>query len=359
MINSVTLDGFNGFDCSHELGQHTLITGNVGSGKTSIWQAIQFVLSPVASANMANVFEEHYAQSSGTNMFSASLEIDGKTITRELRKTEKGIAQSFLHGDRKLSTKEESILLKELNVSIPTIEAFIEMSDAKKIADICEKFGEGEEIATLGDRIERLRGEVTVQQQTILNQRGMIERLDATAKTKAAYSPEGLLVIEDEIKKVEAQIKEAEEEEAATRRAAAEKIREEQAKKAIDDRDLEIARLKVIEAENMSKPMSIPVSVEEIQELCDNEIEHLRITFQPVHVEQENVLPTFVQNCLQESQSLPCKNCLNTLNNVIAGLEVSTNCYACGAEQMVSPATINLKVMRNKVQSLGGGQCKN
>ena len=338
MINSVTLDGFNGFDCSHELGQHTLITGNVGSGKTSIWQAIQFVLSPVASANMANVFEEHYAQSSGTNIFSASLVVDGKTITRELRKTEKGIVQSFLQGDRKLSTKEESILLKELNVSIPTIEAFIEMSDAKKIADICEKFGEGEEIATLGDRIERLRGEVTVQQQTILNQRGMIERLDATAKTKAAYSPEGLLVIEDEIKKVEAEIKEAEEEEVATRRAAAEKIREEQAKKAIDDRDLEIARLQARDGERLP-----PLSAEEMQRLCKNEADRL--------------MPLGFTGLFYNE--LPCKNCLSTLNDVIAGLGTATKCYACGAEQMVSPATISLKVMRTKIKSLGGGQCKN
>ena len=351
MINSVTLNGFNGFDCSHELGQHTLITGNVGSGKTSIWQAIQFVLSPVASANMANVFEEHYAQSSGTNIFSASFEIDGKTITRELRKTEKGIAQSFLHGDRKLSTKEESILLKELNVSIPTIEAFIEMSDAKKIADICEKFGEGEEIATLGDRIERLRGEITVQQQTILNQRGMIERLDATAKTKAAYSPEGLLVIEDEIKTVEAEIKAIEGKEAEEQRQALKEKQEQEAaicKKIRDerrqqeesrkmaDKDMEIARLRAVEAEHLLNPVPLLQTVA-----------------------REGIFPSFVEACLVENQDLPCKNCLSTLNDVIAGLGTATKCYACGAEQMVSPATISLKVMRNKVQSLGGGQCKN
>ncbi len=161
MIKQVYLDGFNGFDWRYDLGQFTLITGPVGRGKTSVWQAIQFVLTPVASANMADVFEAHYDRSGATNKFGAELVFhDGNVVSRKLEKTEKGIAQSFYCGSKKMSSREEAGILQEINITIPAIEKFLDKSDQKQIEELCEKFGDGAEITKATNDVENMRVKV-------------------------------------------------------------------------------------------------------------------------------------------------------------------------------------------------------
>lgn len=346
MITKVSLNGFNGFGCDYDLGQFTLVTGPVGSGKTSICQAVQFVLTPIASANMADVFESHHDRGRAINEFNVELTFDdGRTIERMLKKTEKGVEQRFCWGVKKLSTKEEVELLKEINITIPSIEKFLEMSDAKKIAYLCEKFGDGAEITDLGDRIDSLKTKILSQQKDITNQRGMISRLEAQAKGMDAYSPEALAEVDKQIKDISLQIQEAEEAE-RKRIAEAAKAERERLQKIKDD------ELKAT-FEAQQKAITADRARVEVQKANGERMDT------PVVMPHEEVIPAIIEAIVQkEPDELPCVNCLNSLTDVIKTLGEKKKCYHCGTEQMLPAERVTLQFMKREIVKRGGVTCK-
>ncbi|MDI6781851.1 MAG: AAA family ATPase [bacterium] len=347
MIARVSLDGFNGFTCSYDLGKFTLIIGKVGSGKTSVWQAIQFALSSVSSANMADVFEEHYDRSKTTNRFSVQVTFDdGKEITRMLEKTDKGIVQSFYQDNKSLNRREEAEALKEINISIPTIEELLGKSDQKQIAFLCEKFGDGVEIATLEAGIDNLKEEINKQQKTILNQRGMIDRLEATARAKGEYSDEAFAEVERQIKGITSQIKEME-------KIERERMRREREEAIIAEAK---ANFEAQQAARAVKGIAEEAGWQGSEEQLPGKqfVDANEKTVCPP-CECEEVFPAVIEALvIKDADSLPCISCLNTLNSVIEALGKAPVCHKCGAEQMLPIARFSLQAMRKEVKSRGG-----
>ncbi len=360
MIKTVSLNGFNGFYCSYDLGQFTLITGQVGSGKTSIWQAIQFVLASIASANMASMFEAHYDKSSASNQFGTELVFDNKTtIKRVLEKGKNGISQSFYLDGKKLSNIDEAKALKEINITIPTVEKFLDKSDQKQIEELCEKFGDGAEITKAANDIENMRVKVNDQQDKIKGQRAMLERLEATRGTLPTYTEGGLAVVKKDIEKIAANIKEEEdrlkelskeqakellkkeqEDKEESLRMAAARIAEEKA-----ENDAMAAENARIAAENKQK--------EEQLKAQQAMMEHIQ---QGAGAESQPAIKPVIDAWLAETEGIkPCTSCLATISEIITETDKTVVCYSCGAEQIKGAVGVKLKLLKGSILRQNGG----
>uniref|UniRef100_A0A6M3M2W4 Putative RecF/RecN/SMC domain contining protein n=3 Tax=viral metagenome TaxID=1070528 RepID=A0A6M3M2W4_9ZZZZ len=211
-ISKIEMNGFNGINCPHNLGQHTLFLGKRGSGKSSVYKALKFCLSPISSANLPKEFLTHYDTSSQTEKFSVTLTTDdGQVITRELSRSAKNeVKQKFLNGDKALTRNGEANFLQDLGITLPDIDNFLEMSDQKKIEHLFKIFPCEVDVEKLTDQIDRSKEQENELQRKILGKREAIQSLEEQLAAFPVASGATIELLQGEIAKTETTIKDYE-----------------------------------------------------------------------------------------------------------------------------------------------------
>ena len=211
-ISKIEMNGFNGINCPHNLGQHTLFLGKRGSGKSSSYKALKFCLQPIASTNLPKEFSAHYAEASQTEKFSVTLTTDdGQTFTRELiRNAKNEVKQRFLSNDKALSKIQEANFLQDLGITLPDIDNFLEMSDQKKIEHLFKIFPCEVDVEKLTDQIDRSKEQENELQRKILGKREAIQSLEEQLSVFPVASGATIELLQKEIAQTETTIKDYE-----------------------------------------------------------------------------------------------------------------------------------------------------
>lgn len=396
MITRIAINGFNGQTAEYTLSQHTLFIGPVGSGKSSVGKAIQFVLQPTASANLPGVFDEHYDRSSKTNKFSATLTFaDGRAVTRRLVKDAKGkVTQIFFDGkNKKFDRKQEVELLKDIGITLPDINTFLSLSAQKQIAYLLNLATVDAEIDIEGmnnaiDMAQVLEVEL---QNKVLGRRRVIYEIESELEAFPVASDvtiEGLkraqADLADKIAMVEAQLAEQErlvmmaeakrrEDEAAEnarikaenkarREAEEEQVRQAdrvaQAWIASERKEAEaVAKVKAEEEakaqaaqEQFMAKVLADKAKERAVEIRREEQENARIEAQrkagPIAgLYQPHILPDALPGLCEQ-----CHTILAQITGIIDLIKEPSVCHKCGEKQMGNPAGLPLKKLRNEIQ---------
>ena len=212
LIFKIQLNGFNAQTITHDLAQHTVFLGSRGSGKSSVYKALKFCLSPIPSTNLPKEFSAHYAEASQTEKFSVTLTTDdGQTFTRELiRNAKNEVKQRFLSNDKALSKIQEANFLQDLGITLPDIDNFLEMSDQKKIEHLFKIFPCEVDVEKLTDQIDRSKEQENELQRKILGKREAIQSLEEQLAAFPVASGATIELLQGEIAKTETTIKDYE-----------------------------------------------------------------------------------------------------------------------------------------------------
>ena len=376
MISQITLDGFNSQNTTYTLGQNILLLGPRGSGKSSVWKAIQFVLQSIPSANLPKEFDVHYDQGSGTEKFSATLTLDdGQIITRELSRNAKGeVKQKFLVGGVKQLTKiQEATFLQDLNIVLPNIESFLELSDQKKIAHLFSIFPCEINVERVSSHIDKSRDMENELQRKVLGKREAIQSLEEQLEASPVPSGATIEMLQGEIAKIESTIKDYEqqfreeewtiqerqrvfiaEEEAKRRetqaRLQAETEAKQKAREKKQEMEEEILRREMIAAEKAKKKAQEEARLisERLEEENRGKILLARLEGQEEAKRGIETRPEFAFP--DESNLTHCQICLTELSEIIEQADKPIICYACKAEQMSFPGLIQLKLLRRRIK---------
>lgn len=370
MIVKVELVGFNGQNVTHNLSHNTLFIGPRGSGKSSVWKAIQFCLQSTASANLPTIFNSHYDQSSKTEKFAVTLTFDNdQTITRQLLRDETGkVSQVFFNNKKKKITRiEEGKLLEDIGITLPDINSFLELSDQRQIEYLVNLIPDGS-----GIDIERMNNEIDLNRQievdlqnTIRGQRLAIHKLEA--ELEAFPVPSGFTIkelktaqanLDSQIAVLEAKLAEelriANEAEAKRRaEEAAERARIAAEAKAKRDAE-EVARQVEEEIKKREEASAAKARAEaEAKAQVEWQMRQKQLQTQAEEIRKQGtkeIKRTEGTEREVEGDNNQCKRCLSRIEDIIIIADKLLQCYVCGAKRMSLPVMLPLKILRNEIR---------
>lgn len=235
MVTKVVGKNFKGRDFEVELAPKTVICGPNGTGKTAIIQALELAIngSIVGAAHKTNqaIYE---AFASGEKMTVEATIGEDQAIGRQFSMDGNGSVPNLLMVNRRRADAKSFAVASAAAPRAVMVNDFLALSPVKMTAYLAQRFG--------GEDMDRLSGEITATnnllnqaRQTARENDGYISR--SMAAVAALNLPPGSLAeIQDEMKKVEADVAAAQK---ALREAKAAEVKrkEEEARAATRERE--------------------------------------------------------------------------------------------------------------------------
>lgn len=222
MIDKVMAKDFKGLSFNAPLKQFNLLTGDNGTGKSAITQALMlsiFGYMPQDQDKKPGTIHTNY--SADGKVFSVGFEMSGT----ELARTYKPSGCQVFYNKKKIKAGEVSrAILEAGDPKVFALKAFMELSDTAKIDFILEYYPPAEDLTKLNQDIDTVAGNVSTLQAGIRERQKLIETLADERSALPALSgtlPEIQAAIEDKEKQAEALRAQLQEIEALEREAAA------------------------------------------------------------------------------------------------------------------------------------------
>lgn len=241
MITSIILNNFKGRSERVELDRYNLFCGVNGSGKSAIAEAVTLALTGyVKGVKRQNqeIFHKMFSNIGDplVTEHSVGFVFKAKGILLEFKRAfsaGKGehVAQEYFVGGKKVSKDQYNKVMAESRVpGIFDIEAFMEFSDEKKINAIFERFGDLEDDVEVDSKIDTSKTKINKLNGLIKVNTGVTQKLSVA---RAEYElPDGSLAeVNNEIEKVAAEVKLANQHLTKLRIAEAKKEKEDELEK--------------------------------------------------------------------------------------------------------------------------------
>jgi len=216
MIVKVILHVFNSFyNKTINLRKMNYLFGRCGSGKSTILQAISFVLNIQPSRTLEEYFLAHCDRIKKNKFIKVELILDdGTSLIRIIAKTDAGeYKQYFYRNKENLSRQQEQKFLTDLNINILDLTEFINLSAEKQIIYLANKLGFSvDELEQLNQQYDEAKAKEKELHTQVLRCRRTIQDLESQLtifKTPEQLTKEEvqkiIQKIEDEIMKIKEQ----------------------------------------------------------------------------------------------------------------------------------------------------------
>jgi len=208
MITEIKAEGFKGMDFTQDLSEKNLIIGRNGSGKSARSIALMLLCLgyvPGTAKQNAAILDNFGA---GEKLF-VSGEIKKTHYLRRFSRDKKGtVKQDFLINRRKANKSD--FIEKMAKAGAPSIldlgEAFLDLSDQKKIDYLFDLFPPGDDVSKLDVKIEELTYDLLSKQKSIKGKESVVSEL-MKAKAEIELPSGSLAEIRDEIGKTKDEYK--------------------------------------------------------------------------------------------------------------------------------------------------------
>lgn len=207
MINKVVAVGFKGLNFSQELKQRNIIVGPNGIGKSAIGESIILAVNghvPGAGKTNQAVMDAF----AGNDKLFVKIGIDKNSFERRFVKNSKGkVSQKYRNGNGNVS--KETFTSKFAVAGKPAIvdlQAFLDLSDQKKIDTVFDLFPPDGDIESLSDNIDKLKNKLNGLRSEMVASETLAQKL--TADKAEIELPSGTLAeVTLEIERTTAEVK--------------------------------------------------------------------------------------------------------------------------------------------------------
>jgi len=211
MIKRIYAKGFKGLDFDQPLGARTLLTGRVGSGKSSRALALSLLATgELIGTVVGKVNAAIFKAVGGGDSLTVGVELDdGTTLERSYKPQKDGnVRGTFRHDGDPIPKQGFELEISKQGLAIADVSAFLGLSDAKKVDELFRIFppsgdvrGINADIAKAKERIARIEEEIRGKEQACKS----INETIASLHLPAGSLPE----VQAEIAKVEREMLEA------------------------------------------------------------------------------------------------------------------------------------------------------
>lgn len=214
MITHIKTKGFKGFNIDEDIPAKALFYGKNRSGKSSraaaaaltILGYIPFATKP--SKNNADILNDYGVG----DALTVSVVFNGVEFERHFYRTDKGVSQRLRVDKKKHSAADFAVELEKAgSPRIIDVNAFMSLSDQKKIDSLFDLFPPSANLKNLDSEIEKAKKEVSRLEKQERTNTAVIQRL--TASKSEIQLPAGTLAeIQADIKKLTEEVKTAQDE---------------------------------------------------------------------------------------------------------------------------------------------------
>ena len=334
-IKSISAKNLKGQSFNRDIGQHTLIIGPNGSGKTSMNLALQLAVNGyVAGEKPVKTNPEILSNFGSTDILAVGIS-NGQMVNRQWTLRKGSVKQDYIVGGRKKSKDKYTAALVGMgSPKIFDVSAFMQLSDQKKIDLIFDLFPPAGDVNKLTEDIESLSEDLNTKRRKLRDKENFVAecatnraKLELPAGTLAEVSAEieslnkKLSAAEDDLKKAE--IARAEEEarkkaenEAQEKRDKARQESEKRLNNGINghlmteyDRDMGKAGDMVVTKETGAQTRSEPF----FDFKSDDEIWPKGKVTEPEYVDAQKNLNGAIRNILDAMDQVGCSACAASL----------------------------------------------
>lgn len=213
MITHIKTKGFKGFDINDDIAHKTLFYGKNKTGKSTRGAAIALAIMgyiPFAtkpSKNNADILNDY-----GTgDQLTVAVVCNDTEFERHFYRTEKGVSQRLRVDKKKYSTADYAVAMANAGgPRIIDVNAFMSLSDQKKIDDLFNLFPPSANLKNLDSQIDKAKKEVSRLEKQEKADIAVVQRL-TKSKTDLELPAGSLPEIQAEIKSLTDKVKEAQE----------------------------------------------------------------------------------------------------------------------------------------------------